>query len=344
MNLYTYCLNLIDPFGISRGTRSQVEILLLNFDGGWGEAAPLAYYRETVESVTAKIHEFLALDLGDLDLVESATDRLEPGTPVNQSAKAAIDIALHDRYARRLGKPLWRLLGKAPRSEMYSSFTIGIDTIDVMLQKVEKAKDYAILKVKLGKDLEQDIVVMREIRAAVGDKTIRVDANGGWTLDQAGRAIKVLADLGVEYVEQPLVQGSIMELRQLKRMSPLPIFVDEDSIVSQDLPLLIGAVDGVNIKLMKSGGLSEARRMVALAHGLGFKTMLGCMIETSVGISAAAQLAPFVDYLDLDGNALCSNDPFDGVRMDEKGRIRLSERPGIGVELKKDVVLTPREC
>nr|ACS83720.1 chloromuconate cycloisomerase [uncultured bacterium AOCefta2] len=332
----TYTLNLINPFGIARSTKTQSPVVLVNLDGGWGESAPTNFYGENADTVHAALQKMEALDVADLDCIEDIDDALLAIAPKDQSARAAVDIALHDRLAKNLNVPLYKLFGKSPDKEMITSFTIGIDTVDEMMRKVDEAKQYDILKIKLGKDLEQDLAVMKEIRKAVGDKTVRVDANGGWTLEQAKQALPAMADLGVEYVEQPLYKGSHAELKELKKGAPLPIFVDEDSMVAKDLPKLIGAVDGINIKLMKSGGIAEARRMIALGRALDFQIMIGCMIETSVAISAAAHLGPFCDFLDLDGNLLISNDPFAGVECEKNGRIHLSDAPGLGVVVRSE--------
>lgn len=333
---YQYKLNLIDPFGISRSTRTHIDVVLVNMDGAWGESSPTSFYNEDVDTVADALEQIGNLSLGDLDYPEDVELAMSRAVQGNQSAKAAVDIAIYDRLAQKLGVPLYKLFGKNPNKEMITSFTIGIDTVEVMLQKVEKAKSYDILKIKLGKDVDFDIGVMKEIRRAVGNKTLRVDSNGGWTLAQARKALPVMADLGVEYVEQPLYKGSHEELRELKKDAPLPIFVDEDSMVAADLPKLVGAVDGINIKLMKSGGITEARRMVALAQTYGFQLMIGCMIETSVAITAAAHFAPFCEFLDLDGNILISNDPFAGAGCDERGRMTLPDKPGLGVELRPE--------
>lgn len=336
MKIYHYSLNLIDPFGIARMTRTTMDVVLTNVDGGWGEAAPIKFYDEDVQTVEAVLRRIDGMPFPDLDCFEDIERTVASMVTGNQSAKAAFDIALHDRFARKLGVPLYKLFGVSPEGNFVTSFTIGIDTTEVMLQKVEKAKNYDILKIKLGKDMEQDLAVMREIRKAVPGTTLRVDANGGWSLEQARRALSVMADLGVEYVEQPLYKGSHEELRALKKNAPLPIFVDEDSMIAADLPKLDGAVDGINIKLMKSGGIGEARRMIALARSMGLQIMIGCMIETSVAITAAAHLAPFADYLDLDGNLLVSNDPFAGVTCEPNGRLHLPNGPGLGVEIRPE--------
>lgn len=336
MKIFHYQLNLIDPFGISRGTRSQSDVVLVNVDGGWGESCPLKYYKEDVQTVHRTLDQISEMELRDLDYIDDYEAALNASIAGNQSAKAAVDIALHDRLGKKLGAPLYKLFGRSPDRVMITSFTIGIDTMEEMLRKVDAAREYSILKIKLGRSLEHDLAVMREIRKAVGGKTLRVDANGGWTLEEARQALPVMKDLGVEYVEQPLERGRIAELRELKKTAPLPIFVDEDSMTASDLPALVGATDGINIKLMKSGGLSEARRMVALARTYGLQIMIGCMIETSVAITAAAHLSPFADYLDLDGNLLVSNDPFTGVRYDPDGRMYLPDTPGLGVTPKPE--------
>lgn len=332
----TFDLQLIDPFGISRGTSTVSKCVLIRCDEGWGEAVPLKFYNEDIQSVQETLDKIATLTLPDPDYIEDVMDAIDAAIPGNQSAKAAIDIALHDRLAKRLNVPLYKLFGRDPQRKMITSFTIGIDTADEMLRKVDDAKSYSILKIKLGRELEQDIDVMRQIRKAAGDKIIRVDANGGWTLEEAKRALPIMTDLGVEYVEQPLYKGNYAELRELKKTAPLPIFVDEDSMVNADLPLLAGAVDGINIKLMKSGGLVEARRMIATARAFDFQVMLGCMIESGCAIAAAAHIAPHCDNLDLDGNLLISNDPFNGVTCDPDGTLHLPNGPGLGITLKPE--------
>ena len=352
IGVFPYRLQLIDPFGIARGTQSAKQVFLLNIDGGWGEASPTIYNGESDKATQAALEAMdgVLAQMPDLDFIEDAEaavhraivercghlSKAPAGAPVLPSVRAAINIALHDRFARRLGVPLHTLFGTAPNGRYLTSFTIGIDSTETMLRKVDDARSYEILKVKLGRDLEHDLEVMRQIRRAAHGRILRVDANGGWTLDEARRALPVLADLGVEFLEQPLKKGAIEELRELRKESPLPIYVDEDSLEAANLPPLAGAADGINIKLMKSGGLSEARRMVAVARTLGFRIMLGCMIETSVGITAAAHLAPLVDDLDLDGNILSGNDPFDGVKCSPSGELSLPSSPGLGVSVKPE--------
>ncbi|MCX7626385.1 MAG: dipeptide epimerase [Candidatus Sumerlaeaceae bacterium] len=333
---YRYVLQLIDPFGISRITRTEEERIYVTLDGAWGEAAPVSYYGEDEFTVRAAFEALEAADLGDLDLIEDVMARADAIVPQNRAAKAALDMLLHDRLGKRLGIPLWKLFGRSPQRPLVTSFTIGIDSFDAMLEKTERAANFDILKIKLGRDVEHDIKVMREIRRRVGErKTLRVDANAGWTLNQARRIVPVLADLGVEYIEQPLPMGALEELAQLKNECPLPIFLDEDIHTSRDIPRVAHAADGVNIKLMKAGGLAEARRMVAVARACGLQVMLGCMIESSLGITAAAHLAPTVDYIDLDAHLLIANDPFTGVQTRANGELVLPSLPGLGVSLRE---------
>lgn len=334
---YRFVLQLIDPFGISRITRTEEERIYIDVEGGWGEAAPVSYYGEDEFTVVETLKTLENVELGDLDCIEDVMARCEAAVPKNRAAKAALDIALHDRLGKKQGVALWKLFGRAPTRPLVTSYTIGIDSLEVMLEKTERAAHFDILKIKLGRDVEHDIQVMREIRRLVGDrKTLRVDANAGWSLEEARRIIPLLADLGVEYIEQPLPMGALEELRELKKECPLPIFLDEDIHTSRDIPRVLGAADGINIKLMKAGGLTEARRMVATARACGLQVMLGCMIESSLGITAAAHLAPSVDHIDLDAHLLIANDPFVGVATRPNGELVLPAQPGLGVSLREE--------
>jgi L-alanine-DL-glutamate epimerase-like enolase superfamily enzyme len=320
--------------GIARGTTTTQTVAIVELeDGGLGEAAPVKYHDQTAEGEAAAI-ESMMRDVPDepWDL-EGILTWLRHRYPDHSAALCAVDLALHDWIARRLGVPLHRFFGCARPDTKQTSFTIGIDTEEVMLRKVDKAAEHPILKIKLGRDVEHDLRVMKAIRKAVPDKVLRVDANAGWTLDQARRCIPILADLGVEYVEQPLPIGAHDELAVLKRESSLPIFVDEDVFTTHDVVKLAGKCDGVNLKLMKCGGLLEARKMIHVARALGLQLMIGCMIETSLAITAAAQVAALIDHLDLDGNLLIRDDPYQGVTLKgpEKFLHLPEDRPGIGV-------------
>ena len=321
------------PFVIARGGRSAYEVVwvrLTDGDGieGWGEASPSSYYGETAQTVLNvldTLSEHLPDDPFDL---EGAEQRFERAVPKNGAARAALSAALHDLVGKRFGQPLWRLWGLDPTRAPLSSFTIGIDTPERVRQKVAEAAEYPILKIKLGTDHDEDI--LRTIRAET-DKPIRVDANAGWSREQALGMLPVLKSYGVELLEQPLVPDDLEGIAAVRRASPgIPVVVDESCIVATDIPKVAGAVDGINIKLAKCGGLREALRMIATARAHGLLVMVGCMIETSIGITAAAQFTPLVDVADLDGAALTADDPFTGASI-ARGRITLPTGPGLGV-------------
>jgi len=327
-------LTLSDPFGVAPYTRSKKQNVILTLRDGdricYGEASPSRYYSETLKSVIESFEK--ARDLiheGDLFYLEELMDRVRRRIPEANACRAMIEMAAFDYIGKELDLPLYKLLGLRPPNHMQTSFTIGIDTVDVMLEKVDRAVDFPILKIKLGRDADHDIQVMKKIRDRT-DKVLRVDANGGWSLEEAEKCIKLLADLGVEYVEQPLSTGSLKKLRELKKKSPLPIYVDEDVHRCDTFPELLEVCHGINLKLIKTGGILEARRMVANARTFGLKTMMGCMLETSVAITAAAHIGSLFDSLDLDGHLLLANDPFDGMKV-ENGYIRMPEGPGLGV-------------
>jgi L-alanine-DL-glutamate epimerase-like enolase superfamily enzyme len=263
--------------------------------------------------------------LGDPRAFEMAATRAAiPGQP---AAEAAIDMALRDLAGKRLGIPLYELLGLDPRDAPPTSFTIGMDRPEVMAERVAAAAEFEILKIKLGGD--EDRAILEAVRSST-DRPIRVDANEGWTLDDARSRLEWLAEMGVELVEQPLPAEQLAETRALRRLSPVPLFADESVHRAADIPRLAEAFDGINIKLMKCGGLGEALRMIAVARAHGMRIMLGCMVESSLAVTAAAHLSPLVDHADLDGNLLVANDPFVGVRV-EAGRLVLPEAPGLGV-------------
>jgi L-alanine-DL-glutamate epimerase-like enolase superfamily enzyme len=238
-------------------------------------------------------------------------------------------MALHDLLGKRLGVPVWRLWGLDPVDAPRSSFTIGIDEPEVMREKVREAAEYDILKVKVGTARDREVLQM--IRDEAPEKTLRVDANTAWTAKEAIRHIPLLEEFGVEFVEQPLPPEDLEGLRTVRRRSRLPIIADESCEVASDVARLAGAVDGVNIKLAKCGSLREAIRIVHAARAHGMSVMIGCMVESTLGIAAAMQLAPLVDYADLDGAALLANDPFYGPGLENDGSLRFNDDPGFGV-------------
>jgi L-alanine-DL-glutamate epimerase-like enolase superfamily enzyme len=240
-----------------------------------------------------------------------------------------VSAALHDMAGKRLGVPVWKLWGLDPAASPLTSFTIGIAPDEATLrQRVADAAQYPVLKIKLGSRWDERIV--RVVRELAPDKVLRVDANAAWTPKSALRMIPVLQDLGVEFVEQPLPPHDIEGLRFVRERSALPIIADESCLVAADIPRLAGAVDGINIKLAKCGGLREALKMIATARAHDMMVMAGCMIESSLGITAAAHFAPLLDCADFDGAALVSNDPYVGATIDG-GIIRLPDGPGLGV-------------
>lgn len=336
MRTTLFYLLLREPFGIARSTYSRSETFIVNLGGGWGECIPSRFFGEDESEVASKLEEIADLELVDLDSIDTQLAMLEERTRPQKCVMAAIDIALHDRLCRQRGIPLHELLGADSGREMVTSYTIGIDTPEKMLEKVDAASAYSILKIKLGRDMQQDVKLMQLIRRQVGDKRLRVDANCGWTLEQAKMAIRALADLGVEYVEQPLGRNQIEDMRELSATSPLPIYLDEDIVTSADVHRFAGATHGINIKLMKCGGIAEARRMVEVARGYGMKIMVGGRVESSIAVTAAAHLGLLVDSHDLDANLLVSNDPFTGVVADASGRLTLPRSPGLGVSVKPE--------
>ena len=323
------------PFVIARGSTNGYKrawVRIVDDDGleGWGEADPSSFYGETLETVLAAFQRLVAQLPRDPFDLEAAEARWEQVVPKNGAARAALSAALHDLVGKRLGQPLWRLWGLDPKKAPLSSFTIGLDTPEKMRAKVREAEAYPILKVKLG--TERDEEILRTIRDAT-PKPIRVDANAGWTVARAKQMIPVLEEYGVEFLEQPLVPEDLDGLAEVRRHATahdLPVVVDESCLVAADIPRLAGRADGINIKLAKCGSLREALRMIATARAHGMLVMVGCMIETSLGITAAAHFTPLVDAADLDGAALTIDDPFAGATIDA-GQIRLPTEPGLGV-------------
>lgn len=330
------------PFTIARSTTTaydRVRVRLTDDAGveGWGEAAPNAFYQESADTVIAALPR-IARVAERCRTVESLTDIavleewLRTEVPGNASARSAVSAAAHDLLGKKKGEPVFALFGLDPMLSPPTSFTIAITTNERdLLQRVESAHTYPILKVKLGTDRDEWIV--RTVRRAAPSKLMRADANAAWTLEQAIKMSAFLADNGFELLEQPLPRDDIEGLRTLRGQSPIPIIADESCLTASDLPRLEGAVHGINIKLSKCGGLAEARHMAVEARRREMRVMLGCMIESSLGITAMAQLAPLAHYADLDGAALLADDPYEGVRIDD-GFIRFPAGPGLGVRLK----------
>ena len=323
------------PFVIARGGSSEhrtVRVTLRDGDGveGWGEAAPNRFYGETPETAIGALERLKPIvEACDPFALESLEAQMNAALKNNGSVKSAISAAAHDLVGKRLGVPLWKLWGLDPAAAPLSSFTIAIAPDKKELERrVKAAAQYPVLKVKLGSDNDEETI--RTVVAVADGKIIRVDANAAWTPKRALEMIDLLKSLGVEYVEQPVAANDLAGLAFVRERSSLPIIADESCVVAADVARLAGSVDGINIKLSKCGGLREALRMIATARAHGMLVMAGCMIETSLGITAAAHFAPLLDYADFDGAALLSDDPFVGATI-VGGRISIPTEPGLGV-------------
>ena len=328
-----FALPLRHPFTISRGTvEVQDTVVVQLHEGGcfgYGEATTNPYYGATVESLIRRIAAAAPLLRGvaadDLDVFLAAI-----GSALGDDtfARCALDMAAHDLWAKRQDQALHRLWGLDPAAGPASNYTIGIDTPERMVQKLAEVPEWPIYKIKLGTD--RDLEIVRELRRHT-DKPFRVDANCGWSVKQAIEFSGPLADLGVEFIEQPLAAED-PGMAEVRRYSALPVFADESCGVEADVDACAGRFHGINIKLVKCGGLAPARRMIARARELGLDVMCGCMTESSVGISALAQIVPQLDFVDMDGAALLASDIASGVVV-EGGLRRYPDRPGTGVEL-----------
>ena len=293
---------------------------------GLGEASPSHYYGESPQSVEGALAAFAAA-LGDdpfaLDAIDARLDGVMLGMG---SARAAVEMALHDWIGKALGRPTWRLLGLDAARVPPSCVTLGMAEPDEMLAKLETVKDFPRIKVKLG--APGDVENLRLIRRNFAGM-LQVDANTAWSAADAVRVLRQIEPLGIELVEQPVPRGDLDGLRWVREHSPIPVFADESCHRLEDIAQLAGRVDGVNLKIMKTGGIREMVRIIHAARAHGLKIMLGSMVESSLALSAAAQVAPLADYLDLDGHWLLADDPFEGA-PGERGEIRLSDRPGLG--------------
>ncbi len=334
VSFYHYNLEMAHPFGISRSvhTVQPTFIVALSQDGhtGYGEATQNRYYGVTPENLQAGLeaikHEIEAYPFTTPD---DFFDRfLFPRLKNFRFLLAAIDEAANDLYGKLLGKPLWQIWDYDIDKLPLSTYTIAIDDIDVMKKKMLE-KPWPFYKIKLGTD--HDIEIVKALRD-ISDKPFRIDANTAWTAEQTIENSKILKELGVEFIEQPLPYDQYDEMRKVKADSVLPVIADESVRTETDIKKCAESFDGVNVKLVKAGGITPARRMLTEARKLGIKTMIGCMTESAVGISAAAQLLPLCDYADLDGAILLKKDIAKGAVLDN-GKIILPQTGGSGAEL-----------
>ncbi|MEX2478480.1 MAG: dipeptide epimerase [Gracilimonas sp.] len=327
-------LKLKEVFTISRGSRSEVQNVFLSIskDGitGFGEAGPNARYDETADKVVSDLevipHSFFDKISSPAELVKRI-ESLDP-EPV-QSAKTAIEMAWLDWWAKSQKKSLWKLWGENSPVTPITSYTIGLDKPEKMQDKIRVASEYPVYKIKLGTEHDREII---EAIREVTDKPLRVDANEGWkTLDQARKEISFLATQNVELIEQPMPASEFETMKKLKEWSTLPLVADESFIGHESLQEISEAFHVINIKLMKIGSLIKAKKVTEEAHALGMEVMIGCMIESSLANAAGALIALNAEYADLDGHLLISNNPFSGLKVQDSGRLKLSDDPGFGV-------------
>ena len=329
----TYDLQLRHTFTVSGFSRNTTPVVLteLEYEGftGYGEASMPPYLGESQESVMAFLKK---VDLGqfkDPFLLDDILEYVDSIAEGNRAAKACVDIALHDLIGKMVNQPLHKLWGLNPENTPMTSFTIGIDTPEMVKLKTEEASRFKVLKVKLGGGNDREMI--NTVRS-VTNVPIYVDVNQGWKDKHAAlEMVHWLKEQGIEFVEQPLPREQVDDLAWLTENSPLPIIADEAFQRIGDVAAFKGVYSGINIKLMKSTGLREAHKMITVARALDMKVMIGCMTETSCAVSAASQLSPLVDWADLDGNLLISNDIFEGM-MVVNGKVTLNEWPGIGIK------------
>jgi L-alanine-DL-glutamate epimerase-like enolase superfamily enzyme len=327
-----YELQLRHTFTVAGNSRNTTPVVLteIQYEGitGYGEASMPPYLGESQETVISFLNKVDLEQFSDpfmLDDILAYVDSIEEG---NRAAKACVDIALHDLMGKLVDQPLYKLWGINPRNTPLTSFTIGIDTPEVVRLKTEEAERFRILKVKLGGGNDREMI---ETVRSVTDVPLYVDVNQGWKDKQeALEMVHWLAEQGIEMVEQPLPKTAVDDLAWLTAHSPLPIMADEAFQRLGDVAAFQGIYSGINIKLMKSTGLREAHKMITVARALDMKVMIGCMTETSCAVSAAAQLSPLADWADLDGNLLISNDLYKGMEVID-GKVTLNELPGIGI-------------
>jgi L-alanine-DL-glutamate epimerase-like enolase superfamily enzyme len=333
-----YDLQLRHVFTLANSSRKNTPDMLtrIEIDGmvGYGEASIPPYLGESVETATRFLSSLDLSKFNDPFQMDDILQYVDSVMPGNTAAKAAVDIALHDLVGKLMKQPWYKIWGFDPADTPNTSFTIGIDTPEVVKQKVAEAAPYKILKVKLGQATDRQMI---ETIRSVTDRPLCVDVNQGWTdRVKALEMICWLKENGVVFVEQPMPKTAIDDMAWLTQNSPLPIIADEAVQRLPDVMKAHGIYNGINIKLMKCTGMREAHEMLTLARSLDMKVMIGCMTETSCAISAAAQLAPKADWADLDGNLLISNDPYSGMQIVD-GKVTLADKPGIGVQEVKKV-------
>jgi L-alanine-DL-glutamate epimerase-like enolase superfamily enzyme len=331
-----YELQLKHVFTVASNSRTTTPVVLteIEYDGitGFGEASMPPYLGESQASVTSFLSKVNLEQFSDPFLKEDILAYVDSIMPGNYAAKASVDIALHDLIGKLVGEPWYRIWGLDPAKTPSTSFTIGIDTPEVVKEKTREADVYKILKVKLGRDNDREMI---ESVRSVTDKPVYVDVNQGWKdRDQALEMAFWLKEKNVVFIEQPMAKDRVDDIAWLTERSPLPVLADEALQTLADLLPMKGVYSGINVKLMKCGGMNAAYKMITMARAMGMKILIGCMTETSCAVTAAAHLSPLVDWADLDGNLLISNDLYEGLTVVE-GKVTLPSGPGLGIIQRK---------
>lgn len=332
LSFETLELALTHPFTIARGTQTVADNIrvCLTADGhsGLGEAAPDGHYGELQGTAIAFLESLRPRLSAGIPSISALHRIMDETARLNPAAKAAVDMAAYDLLGKRLGAPVYELLGLDPAATPRTSFTIGIDSPRVMARKAADARQYPVLKVKVGTPNDEEN--LEAVRAERPEAIIRVDANEAWTPKEAVERIEALSIYDLEFVEQPVAARDLEGMEYVASAVSVPIIADESCVVPADVPRVAPFVDGINIKLMKCGGIYPALQMIYVARAHNLRVMMGCMIESSLAITAAAHLSPLIDYADLDGHLLISGDPYHGVTV-EDGKLLLPDGPGLGL-------------
>ncbi len=341
LNFQPLNLAIAHPFGISYGssTFSENVLVRLSYENfrGIGESSPAEYHNESPETVLALFARWKEKKLlgSDPFSITDTMNRLDRDVAGNASAKAAIEMALHDLCGQIAGLPIYKMLGLAGLKTPVTDLTIGLASLDMIEKKTREALAFGHKALKIKQGTSDDKEIIKAVRKVSKDIPLRVDANGAWTVKRAIEMSHFLAEHGVEFIEQPLPKAASHEdFKMVRAHSALPIFADESVAKAHDVARLAGAVDGVVVKLAKTGGLIEALSVISTARAHGMQVMLGCMMESSIGITAAAQLSGLADHLDLDSGMLLAEDPYEGARF-EDGYLVLSDKPGLGVSARR---------
>ncbi|MFK8005115.1 MAG: dipeptide epimerase [Saprospiraceae bacterium] len=334
LHLHRFQLETKTPFKLSRVTYNVRDLLVVELEeggfSGFGEASDHSFYEVKIKELWNVLEKLKPMiEAYEFDTPEQFWKKMNPYLKDHPFAQCALDVAAHDLFGKKMGKPLYELWNLKLENLPITDYTIGIDSPEKMVKKMQ-ATPWSVYKIKLG--VPEDLEIMRALRAAT-DVPFRIDANCGWTAEEAIQKSIELKKLGVEFIEQPLVGGEFDEMEMVFEKSVLPIFADESCVNESDVAKCVGRFHGINIKLMKCGGLTPARRMIEEARRLGLQVMAGCMMESSVGISAVAQLLPLLDYVDMDSILLIKKDIAEGVKILENGEVVFPNENGIGVSL-----------